>query len=180
MSDVGNVPLDVFQRQFCLVCAQRQCTRSGLNNSAFDQRARNWQEMLFTKVPRADDADPRYSNIRAKLFLPVAGHSSPYEVQGPPPAPPPPPEPVPEPGRPPVLDGEGGAEAEEAPDTDREPILAEDAPTTAVAVATAVQALVNTPFEQGTVLPGAPEPAAPAPTGEVRLGDSGEYVFDDE
>jgi hypothetical protein len=78
MSDVGLPPVDQFNATYCIVCANRECSRSSLNNSTFDKRMRNWQSTLFTNVPRAIEEDKRFDNIRSKKFLPM---QSMYEVQ---------------------------------------------------------------------------------------------------
>jgi hypothetical protein len=66
---IGRIPIDQFNLQMCRVCAQRLCSRSALNESSFDKRAKNWKIVLFDQVPRATDDDPRYERIRAKNFL---------------------------------------------------------------------------------------------------------------
>lgn len=71
MAPYGNVQLDAFNREFCLVCANRECARSSANNSAFDTRVLAWRDCLFEKVPRANDLDSSFDHIRAKRFLPV-------------------------------------------------------------------------------------------------------------
>ncbi len=43
MNDVGNPPIDAMHRNFCLVCANRGCERSGMSQSAFDSRVKNWR-----------------------------------------------------------------------------------------------------------------------------------------
>lgn len=174
MSDVGNVPLDQFQTAFCRVCGNRACSRSSLNNSIFDRRVRNWEKILFTEVPRASDDDPRYSNIRAKLFSPVGGH--PYEVREarepayvappagnvpnvqpvpasrpvPPQAPRPAPVAVPEP------EGKAARGAEEPPRPAAKP----------------VPDVANTPFTQGSMVSGKDK--------DVVLEPGGTYVLEDE
>jgi hypothetical protein len=77
MSEVGNIPLDQFNLIFCRRCGNQECTRSRLNNS-FQTRVQTWEDRLFKSPPRADDDDPRFSNIRAKKFLPVGRQS--YEI----------------------------------------------------------------------------------------------------
>src|SRR5690348_6277675 len=65
------VPIDEFQRNYCIVCANRECARSSANNLAFDRRVANWESTLFTNAPRAKDDDPNFVRIRSKNFAPV-------------------------------------------------------------------------------------------------------------
>src|SRR5688572_27792432 len=71
MSDVGPMPLDQFNRTFCAQCANRDCSRNGAQNLAFDHRVNNWKTILFDAVPRAQDTDVQYDPIRLKRFLPL-------------------------------------------------------------------------------------------------------------
>lgn len=182
MSDFPNVPLDAFQKSYCVMCANRECQRSGLNNSMFDTRVRNWREILFTAVPRASEDDPKYDNIRARKFLPLT-ENPPIEVQE----------------RPRV---ELRSRAEIAmginPDLPRRPTEDDDVistptqdpeltevmedsepvpppggglPPRPIAKPVPVE---NTPFSQGAMLPGGPPPA-----GKVEAPGSS-FVFDDE
>lgn len=79
MAPFGNVQLDAFNREFCLVCANRECARSSANNSSFDARVLSWKDRLFDNVPRAHDLDTSFDHIRAKRFLPIQGQA--YEVR---------------------------------------------------------------------------------------------------
>ena len=71
MESVGNGPIDTFHKAFCVMCANRDCSRSPANNSSFDLRMRNWKNDLFDNVPRAEESDPRFARIRAKNFISV-------------------------------------------------------------------------------------------------------------
>ena len=71
MSDVGQGPIDLFQKAFCFVCANRECSRSSANNMAFDRRMSSWKKDLFDNVPRADESDPRFASIRSKKFVTI-------------------------------------------------------------------------------------------------------------
>jgi hypothetical protein len=71
MSDVGQTPLDIFQKSYCFVCGNRECSRSSANNLQFDRRVLNWKKDLFDEVPRADEFDQRFAQIRSKQFLPA-------------------------------------------------------------------------------------------------------------
>lgn len=83
ISKLGNLTLDVFNRTYCVVCGNRECSRSSANASAFDMRVLNWKKDLFESVPRAPEGDPSYDNIRAKKFLPMNKpvEINTYEVQ---------------------------------------------------------------------------------------------------
>jgi hypothetical protein len=70
LSDTGNIPLNDFNMLYCRVCARRTCSRSGLNNSTFDTRAKDWKKNLFETPQMAEDGDPRFSNIQSKIFAP--------------------------------------------------------------------------------------------------------------
>lgn len=69
MSDVGQGPIDIFQKAFCSVCANRDCSRSTSSNLSFDRRVSNWKDDLFNNVPRANESDPNFARIRAKRFI---------------------------------------------------------------------------------------------------------------
>lgn len=66
-----NVPIDSFNTGYCMVCANRDCTRSQSNSMIFDQRTQNWYKNLFSDVPRADINDVSFDNIRAKKFIQI-------------------------------------------------------------------------------------------------------------
>lgn len=77
MSDVSSalgkvVPINDFNQTFCIVCINKECTRSRSNNLLFEQRAINWKTTLFRDIPRASEDDPRYADIRSKNFVPVS------------------------------------------------------------------------------------------------------------
>ncbi len=73
------VPIDAFVKHYCIRCGNRACERAGSNNMAFDKRVQNWHENLFVNPPRADDSDTSFSQIRAKNFAPSGPK---LEVQG--------------------------------------------------------------------------------------------------
>jgi len=170
MDSVQNPPLDEMQRNFCVVCANRECGRSGLNQSAFDNRVRNWKSLLFDNVPRAAPDDPRYDNIRAKQFAPAGGRVPDVRIFSPS-APV-----IAEPAAPEVFVPRPAAfvRAESppapAPEAPQEPAPVPppekeepEAPRPAAVVPVApVASPGNTSFQQGTMLEGGPPPAAPA------------------
>ncbi len=170
MSDVQNPPLDQFQRNWCLVCANRECERAGMNQSAFDHRAKNWKSILFDNVPRAAPDDPKYDNVRSKLFLPSGARATEAKVfvpgtpvaEPPEPARPrpaafvkaqPPPSPEQEAVAPPVPEAPVPSPSTAA---EAEPERAPSGP---------VASPGNTAFQQGAMLEGAP-PEAPSPKPE--------------
>lgn len=163
--------MDAFNMAWCRVCARRECTRAGLNNSVFDQRARNWKDTLFRKVPRAEDGDPRYANIRAKKFLPLVSAA---EIRTPP-------NPISEPV--PQADPD-----EEAPDTDPnpeapvEPAPVEPPPEPTGPLPETSVFPVNTPFQQGSMIGGRepPPPVPPPAAPDGVLGEDSTYTFDDD
>lgn len=175
LSDVGPVPLDAFNMAWCRVCARRECVRAGLNNSVFDQRARNWKDTLFLKVPRAEDGDPRYANIRAKKFLPLASAAEVWTPTDLPPGPSPEPPSRTDPD-------------EEVPDTDPNPVSPaepapfEPAPEPAGPTPEAPVFPVNTPFQQGSMIGGRepPPPVPPPAAPDGVLGEDSTYTFDDD
>lgn len=71
LTKAGPMPIDIFNSSYCIICANRECSRSGLSSSSFDIRAMNWKKDLFDSVPRADELDPNYNRIREKRFLTV-------------------------------------------------------------------------------------------------------------
>lgn len=174
----GQVPIDEFNKAYCVRCVQKECARAGLNGSLLARRAATWRTNLFESPPRAAENDPKYQAIRAKKFLQTSNevvelrnNGVNYEVQtrempealrkntpeppalDPQPAPPrfvAPPEPPPEP--PAALE-----RVEPPPDPPAAPSPRLDAPPQ------------NTPFDQGTVLPGG--------SSEKTVEVGGSYVF---
>lgn len=169
-----GVALEDFKLQFCDRCLQPECTRSQAGESKFEARVSNWQERLFTDVPRLDPNDPRVGPIRAKKFLEIdAGpvpeiraspasawvdprdlDSGPQDLDASPKNPQASEEPIPS--------------APSAPSTIQEPppkTLAEEPSTPPPAPAQPQQQaranLMNTPFQQGQMLGGRPRPAVP-------------------
>ncbi|HED06467.1 MAG TPA: hypothetical protein ENI61_07270 [Ignavibacteria bacterium] len=71
MSDVGNSPLDEFNKYFCIQCQNVICVRAGGNNSLFKKRTSSWEDSLFNRVSRAKVDDHRFDSIRSKNFLPI-------------------------------------------------------------------------------------------------------------
>jgi len=177
LTKAGPVPLDVFNRSYCVVCGNRECSRSALNGMAFDARVLNWKKDMFDSVPRADEADTGYDRIREKRFLPVQGQGQPVSTQAW----------IPE-LRHGVLIQESEPEPPAATAHSEEPSPAPPAPPAQAARPNQPAprqagdyTLENTPFVQGTVLPGG-QPA-PAGTGkDVVLNPGGSFTFgsDDE
>ncbi|OPZ38222.1 MAG: hypothetical protein BWY99_01682 [Synergistetes bacterium ADurb.BinA166] len=162
----NRTPIDEFNRKYCVVCCNRDCSRSAAGGLAFDRRALNWKKDLFDEVPRAEEGDSSYDSIRRKVFRPAQESLSISTAQAPV---------VPVPTAdararflPHVIE-----EAAPAP-APRQPAQSAHIPP---------PEYENTPFTQGMILPGGP-PAAPPPTGgsEVVVQPGGTFVFggDDE
>lgn len=66
MSEFKNAPIDAFNKEFCMMCSNRECARSWGNNSIFDSRVKDWRRILFEDVKRIENVD--YAN---KGFVPV-------------------------------------------------------------------------------------------------------------
>ena len=186
----GQVPIDEFNKAYCVRCVQKECARAGLNGSLLARRAATWHTSLFEKPPRAADDDPRYQSIRAKKFLQTSSdvvelrnNGVNYEVQtrempealrkNPPEPPafdplPPPPAPVwasePAPPAPPAPEPVKAAPPVLDAPSPPEPVP--DAPPPPRPVDAPPQ---NTPFEQGMILPGGSD--------EKTVEVGGSYVF---
>jgi hypothetical protein len=66
MSEFKGAPIDAFNREFCMLCSNRECSRSWANTSSFDARMKNWKTVLFDNVPRlnnTDAANPKFEII---------------------------------------------------------------------------------------------------------------------
>jgi len=74
MSGLSGVPFNEFAKMFCNRCVNNECSRSIADGMAFVKRVNTWEDRLFLNVPRADDNDPKYTNIRAKNFIKVDGY----------------------------------------------------------------------------------------------------------
>ncbi len=177
-----GVSLDKFNLLWCTKCGNRQCERSGLNNSAFDKRVRTWREDLFTNVQRAEETDARFDNVRNKKFLPV--QETPYSIKS-------------------VEDiayvslqsvqkvqepTKFMAATESLPKTHEEihvePVLVsptevDQDPGTSSPVQRqpGVPDIANTPFQQGALIPGAP---AQEETGGDEIGEGSTYILEDD
>lgn len=75
MADVKNVPIDEFNKAFCLVCANRECTRARANTSLFNIRTTNWEKDLFLNIPRLEESNPVAKEIIAKWYSPPSINS---------------------------------------------------------------------------------------------------------
>ena len=122
MSEFKGAPIDAFNKEFCVLCSNRQCARSWGNNSTFDARVKNWRTLLFENVPRSEDpnmANPKFEivepgripEVNTQTFEPVDPGPGPLSYEDVPdtdPAPPPlptrPPAKEPEPAKPNVSD----------------------------------------------------------------------------
>ena len=62
-------PIDVFTRECCANCFQKECTRSLYGKTKFDQRALGWFDRYFSDKDQMGRDDPRFGTIAAKQFL---------------------------------------------------------------------------------------------------------------
>jgi hypothetical protein len=66
------IPNEDFEMQHCARCFQSsECTRSQHGKGKFDERVANWEQRLFTEVPRMDESDPRFRVITAQKFVEI-------------------------------------------------------------------------------------------------------------
>jgi hypothetical protein len=66
MRGFNTIPLDDFNKLYCLVCSNRECSRSIGNSSLFDSRVKNWKKVLFENIQRIESGDmcnPKFINI---------------------------------------------------------------------------------------------------------------------
>ena len=66
MRGFTTVPLDDFNKLYCLVCSNRECSRSIGNSSLFDSRVKNWKKVLFDNIQRIESGDmcnPKFTSI---------------------------------------------------------------------------------------------------------------------
>ena len=72
MSEFKGAPIDAFNKEFCALCSNRECSRSWGNASVFDSRVKNWRSFLFENVQRSNDP-----NIANPNFMLVGSRSVP-------------------------------------------------------------------------------------------------------
>lgn len=176
LSDVGQMPLDVFSKRFCLVCSNSECIRSRAHQSPFTYRAENWKKDLFDSVPRAQEDDPNYSNIRSKKFLPLYDPNPPSIILNP----------VQDPQSNPA----GLQWQEEQSETDSDiqassiiqNVLETQPEPQKILVNTprVVLPVQNTPFTQGLIIPGGPSKSAKQNDNVTEPGQSYSFGGDDE
>lgn len=154
-----------FEAQFCFRCLQPECSRSQHGKSRFEARIGNWEQRLFTSIPRMPESDPRYITLHTKKFVDID------------------PGRIPEIGRAPAawIDPRDLDVAPESPQSsgqpkNREPEPEAPAPLASVApeaqeeprpAPTAVPKLMNTPVQQGRMIGGS-KPAPPRDPWEVK------------
>lgn len=152
------MPLDHFNSAYCVRCINQECARSAGNNHLFVKRTTTWKEALFTNVTRAADDDPRYAEERSKFFRPVTNFAGSVDT--------PHPAFIDKPM--PKIEIPTVTAVAEAPE-----VIQPAAPTTpAIPITPPKIGVHNTPFEQGTILPGG--------TKENVIEPGGTVVFDDE
>lgn len=159
MSEFRGAPIDAFNREFCTVCSNRECSRSWGNASGFDARVRNWRSVLFENVPRMENsqaANPNFTPAdqgRVPEIVTQTFETSPAPLSF---------DDVPdtEPGTP--------ADDQGAPVHRQAAVQTPPAPNPAPAVPQ-----VNTPFQQPAMLSGSPPQEQAQAPGSV-------FVFDDD
>lgn len=165
LAKAGPIPIDAFSRAYCIVCANRECSRSALGSMSFDVRVANWHKDMFESVPRADESDKKFDALRNKKFLQVHADVPEITLQRPQRF-----EVVIEEQPAPATPASAPAPAPETPAT------SVPAPKTPATPQTAAGELENTPFAQGTVLPG--EPARKdADEQDVIMNPGGTFTF---
>lgn len=65
-------PLPEFKATFCDHCSQKECTRSLVGTSKFDQRVSTWEDRLFKNPQKLPQDDPRFLHITAQRFVDIA------------------------------------------------------------------------------------------------------------
>lgn len=184
-----SIPIDEFNRSWCVRCQQKDCGRAGLNNSLLVRRAETWKEKLFDKPPRADDADSRFDHIRAKRFLPTQSEAArqpvpAYEVR---------PANVPammqsveelvEPEEAEIPDGPDTEPELENPPSEPAPLFVQPAPQPVAPAPQPVRQPApaqtqNTPFEQGMMIGGKAPPQQQSQASDDQVVEvGGTYVF---
>lgn len=166
MRDVPGLPIDQFNTAFCVMCGNRQCSRSGANNLAFDRRVSNWKNDLFDNVPRASDRDPGFDHIRLKRFIPIEPESTVVpDVYS---------------REPDVVINVQSTEAQtEAKENLSVPLAFRRIPSTP---ASQTPQAANTPFIQGAMLPGNDQSVVKISPQETEIESGGSFTFggDDE
>lgn len=61
-----SIPIDQFNLEFCKYCQNIECQRAGANNRLFENRARNWFNILFQDVHRLPEDDSTAKKIISK------------------------------------------------------------------------------------------------------------------
>lgn len=160
MSEFRGAPIDAFNKEFCLVCSNRECSRSWGNSSVFDNRVKNWRKVLFESVPRvpglskiAFEPTDRVPEVSVKKFEPIM-HDLDDDI--------------------PDTDPMGPIVTTSAtpPISSSSPELITAPPS--IPAAPAVPNMVNTPFVQPLVIGGG------KPTEETKAEPGCVFVFDDD
>jgi hypothetical protein len=177
-----GVPLADFQTAFCNRCLNPTCQRSQAGSSLFEQRANSWKDRLFDHPATMEESDPRYATISAQRFLsvpivglPVIGARSqaatqsswidPRDLEAAAPAAPvkaPQPRKVPPPR---AVEVEAEPVPPESPSPPPAPVEVEpeESVPRPAAARPPRQAPLQTPFQQGVMIGGAPSPTSPGP-----------------
>lgn len=158
-----KISVDQFKAQVCSTCCAPDCDLSRLSSSSFQDRVTNWKERLFLNPVRLDPKDPRFPVFNSKSFLevPIVGRGSAKQVA--------------------VSDWLDPLQKTEVKEATPPRKLSPEAPVVsdppkkvpsvssdAGASQEQLQLPSNTPFQQGSTLPGAPEKTPePPPEADV-------------
>lgn len=171
ISDVSGklgrmVPIDDFNRAFCIVCVNNECARSKSSNLKFEHRVNNWQKNYFDEVPRADGQDPKFESIRIKRFI-SPGDQNVYVMSS---------ETIPQ-SIPETSNSESIEPELETTNSEQDqmpqPLIEPKNEESSVIEPKVPEGQTNTEFIQGTMLPGSPSKDISLDPGQV-------FVFDDE
>lgn len=73
--------MDAFQKEFCIYCLNKDCSRSGGSNMLFERRATNWYKDLFESPLRLDENDEKARKIISIWTPPPKFESEPVIVK---------------------------------------------------------------------------------------------------
>ena len=163
MADVGQGPIDIFQKAFCSVCANRECSRSSANGLAFDRRMLNWKSDLFDNIPRGEDSSKQFISTHDSIKTTVQNHF----------------QPISQPIIRPVSNIETPIESIATPPDCTPEVLKEKEVISPPPPSRVQPELENTPFSQGTILHKHTQPKTQV---DVELEVGGGFTFggDDE
>jgi hypothetical protein len=168
----GPVPINEFNKVYCLRCGRAECSRSAGSNLSFTNRVLNWKHDLFEAPPRADENDPMFADIRAKKFISASDNIqqvSPTVIQVP--------VQIEQESKPNPL----GVKIVEEQSVEVEPVPVQEQPVEQIqeippTVRMPSNRLLNTKYNQGTMV-GNPNPQ---PSKEVVIAPGGTFSFGED